>query len=409
MLKRLLTVVVPVVLLAVLLLAPSPLVESGGVNYFPGVKATTSKGITSAGVINSNVGVWSPEFDGGSAWLTGIVRVPTLDAGNVVATNVATNDVQVQFNLDVGTGAPGSGAIDGAGATVNVLSVTTNAAYGAAALNLQNGSYVKSNGTALFDYNSDAGYLDFLPPAHFLAYVAGQDAGFNNIDVVNNVGAGGALTVAGPVSAGGFDGGAGRFSAVNSVGTIIAGDEVTSGSAGYRTTGTNTWIASSYVADGGTAFRSAANMMQIDAGTHTEWRCLGSAGTEAVASLECDGRIRSRTTAVLGPIRIGSVNSITTYASVWMPTPFTVRYTSIRTASVAGAGTNNTIRISDGTNNCDAVFDCATDLNTSGNKMKVPTGTCIFPPNVFLTFSETAAGCTPDPNLSSIAAIGVNQ
>lgn len=82
---------------ALLTLAISPLVESGGVNWFPGIKITSSLGLDSVGVISSNTGVWAPEFDGGTMNLTGEIGVGgratfgaavwalEVDAGTIVA------------------------------------------------------------------------------------------------------------------------------------------------------------------------------------------------------------------------------------------------------------------------------------------------------------------------------------
>lgn len=97
-----------------------------------------------------------------------------------------------------------------------------------------------------------------------------------------------------------------------------------------------------------------------------------------------------------------AVNNVQTYGGAALQTPFTVTNVAIYVSNAGGAGTNDIIRISDGTNNCDATFSCGSVLNTTGVKSVAPTGSCTFPAGANLVLSETTAGCTPDPTLKNI-------
>lgn len=101
-----------------------------------------------------------------------------------------------------------------------------------------------------------------------------------------------------------------------------------------------------------------------------------------------------------------AVNNIQTYGGTILQSPFQVTHISVYVSNNAGGGTNNILRISDGVNNCDATFSCAT-LGTTGNKGATVTGSCSFAAGASLTISETVAGCTPDPTLKNIVVRGV--
>lgn len=101
------------------------------------------------------------------------------------------------------------------------------------------------------------------------------------------------------------------------------------------------------------------------------------------------------------------VNNVQTYGGMNLLYGFTVVEVTFLVTAIAGAGTNNVIRISDGTNNCDVTFSCTTELNTTGVKTKAPSGTCTFATGADLTFSETTAGCTPDPTIRSLSIRGI--
>jgi hypothetical protein len=83
----------------------------------------------------------------------------------------------------------------------------------------------------------------------------------------------------------------------------------------------------------------------------------------------------------------------------------TITSVSLYVGTGGGAGTNNTIRVTDGVNNCDAVFSCAS-LTATGVQDAIPTGTCNFAENAPLRVCELTAGCTPDPNLRNVAVKG---
>jgi hypothetical protein len=79
--------------------------------------------------------------------------------------------------------------------------------------------------------------------------------------------------------------------------------------------------------------------------------------------------------------------------------------------SVVATGAGNTVlRISDGTNNCDATLSCTTVNNTTGAKAATPTGTCTFATGATLTASVQTAGCaTTQPTLKNIQWMGQPQ
>lgn len=76
--------------------------------------------------------------------------------------------------------------------------------------------------------------------------------------------------------------------------------------------------------------------------------------------------------------------------------------------SVAASGAGNTVlRVTDGTNNCDATFSCTTDNNTTGVKRVDTTGSCTFAAGASLTLSVQTAGCaTTQPTIKNIDWVG---
>lgn len=101
-----------------------------------------------------------------------------------------------------------------------------------------------------------------------------------------------------------------------------------------------------------------------------------------------------------------AVNNVQIYGGTILQSPFQVTHVAMYVSNSSGAGTNNVIRISDGSNNCDATFSCAT-LGTTGNKGATTTGNCTFAAGASLTIAETVAGCTPDPTVKNIVVRGV--
>lgn len=251
-----------------------------------------------------------------------------------------------------------------------------------------------------------------------LGFTQGQDAGFNRVhgeEFISHAQSGadgfsatnsGVHWQIGPGANESFfgTGGAGP----RTTGSLTAGGEITSGADGYRTTTANTWKGNGYALDGGTAFQWLAGSMDFDAGTHTVW-AVNDGGMFPIARMMADGYIASRVPETLLSLYTNAVNNATTYGGLCITRPFTVTQHSIYVSNTAGAGTNNVIRVSDGTNNCDTTWSCASDLNTTGAKIKSPTGDCAFAAGACLTVSETTAGCAPDPTLKSITIRGWNQ
>lgn len=77
----------------------------------------------------------------------------------------------------------------------------------------------------------------------------------------------------------------------------------------------------------------------------------------------------------------------------------------VYTGGGGGAGTT-VVRVTDGTNNCDATFACAT-TNAAGVPRVAPSGTCSFAAGAQLRMSVTATGCTStQPSVTTISALG---
>lgn len=282
-------------------------------------------------------------------------------------------------------------------------------------------------------------------------YIRAQDAGLNNLTATGNVSVSGTLGISGATTLAGLTAHDAGFLQVQAVkftstqitgedgfealtsgvhwqigpgvnesffgtggagprttGTFTAGGEITSGPEGYRTTTANTFKATSYTLDGGTAFQLLAGSMDFDAGVHTIW-AVNDGGVYPIVRMMADGYMASRTTATLMSLYTNGINNPATYGGLCITRPFTVTRVSIYTSSTAGAGTNDVLRISDGTNNCEATFSCASDLNTTGAKIKSPSGNCAFAAGACLTISETTGGCTPDPTLKTLTFQGWHQ
>jgi hypothetical protein len=82
------------------------------------------------------------------------------------------------------------------------------------------------------------------------------------------------------------------------------------------------------------------------------------------------------------------------------------------TAAASGAG-NVTLRVTDGTRNCDAAVSCVTagggGFGDAGPKRFAPTtGTCDFPASALLTTSVVTSGCaTTQPNVLITTPVGL--
>lgn len=90
----------------------------------------------------------------------------------------------------------------------------------------------------------------------------------------------------------------------------------------------------------------------------------------------------------------------------------TVKAVTMHVYVVGGGGAGSTvIRITDGTNVCDASFSCsATDLTgtaSAGAKRVSVSGACSFPPGASLVMSVNATTCTStQPSVTTVSAVG---
>jgi len=87
---------------------------------------------------------------------------------------------------------------------------------------------------------------------------------------------------------------------------------------------------------------------------------------------------------------------------------FTVAGVATYVSVVSGGGAaNTTIRVSDGSNNCDCNLACNTVTNSTGAKRATCTGTCTFAPGALLTVNVQTAGCTTtQPTLRNVDIVG---
>lgn len=90
---------------------------------------------------------------------------------------------------------------------------------------------------------------------------------------------------------------------------------------------------------------------------------------------------------------------------------YTVNQTLIQVQGTLGSGTGNTvIRVSDGTNNCDATCACSSCSNTIGSKRPTMSGTCAFAANAALTVTINSTNCsTANPGIWNVAVEGIWQ
>jgi hypothetical protein len=92
---------------------------------------------------------------------------------------------------------------------------------------------------------------------------------------------------------------------------------------------------------------------------------------------------------------------------------FRVSRVTFRTSSTVNVtgGTTVTLRVTDGTNNCDCAKACtgASGFSLTGQDA-ICTGTCSFAPGSSLTFSVTTAGCTTvQPSVLTVEVRGYAQ
>lgn len=208
-----------------------------------------------------------------------------------------------------------------------------------------------------------------------------------------------------------FDGTNGRWVGMNGIndnGAWISQNVIVGNGAGQiSTNGNATLDLSSSNPDGaaaiGVKLRSAAF-----ANATAKIASFQNSTTEKAYVLQ-DGYIASATPVTLTSVYANAVASAVTFGGAKLPArAFTA--TDIGTyvsSAAAGAGTT-TVRVSDGTNNCDFAMDCAADTNTTGPKIKATTGgTCTFAASAALTVSITATTCaTTQPTLKNIDVRG---
>lgn len=96
----------------------------------------------------------------------------------------------------------------------------------------------------------------------------------------------------------------------------------------------------------------------------------------------------------------GPINGDTVYGGLRLPGRygFTAQEVGFRIRTPGAGGTTRAVfRIHDGTNNCDAEFECNSAV---GNYNVLTRGSCTFPPNASLTFLVTSIGdCMVGPDI----------
>lgn len=153
----------------------------------------------------------------------------------------------------------------------------------------------------------------------------------------------------------------------------------------------------------------AGNLLVLgDASFNASLSVLGDAGVDGNLSVRGDAgfnQIADRTVRSLFGVQVNAINTVTTHGSLRIDSPITITGVSMHVSAAGGGGTSNTIRLTDGANNCDAVFACS-GLTTTGPKEAVLDGGCNLVAPTQVTISELLAGCTPDPNVRNIAIRG---
>lgn len=91
--------------------------------------------------------------------------------------------------------------------------------------------------------------------------------------------------------------------------------------------------------------------------------------------------------------------------------PFTVSGVTWRNSAAAATATGTmTLRVSDGTNNCDASVTCTgTDVTATGIKRNASAGACTFAPSAALTVSVAVACGTAQPTVQNLDVVGYWQ
>lgn len=323
-------------------------------------------------VIASTLNTAGPNVLGGSTLsgpitAQGTVSAPSLDGGAYAGTTLNLSGAAVV------QGSVSSPSFDGGayvGATLNlsqgaVISGTVSAqtldggSIRGTTLNLTGDARGAQNAT--FDWNMSASVLD-----------GGAIRG-------TTLNLSGAAVVQGSISSPSFDGGAGVFTTLN-----LSGNAVGAGNATFSGT------ISGGVVDAG---------VLIVAGTSS----LGGQLNGQDAGLN---RISVRSPLTFSAFRLNIINATPQiYGGFYCEQACTIRNVHLQISNVAGAGTNNTMRISDGVSNCDAVFSCAT-LSTTGGKQVDTTGSCVFAAGSLLSIAETTSGCTPDPTIQTVTVTG---
>ena len=119
-------------------------------------------------------------------------------------------------------------------------------------------------------------------------------------------------------------------------------------------------------------------------------------------------RPRAPREAILFTAQVNTAASAINYFAVVNPAPVTVRSVSIYQSSAGGGGAGSTVvRITDGTNNCDATFACSTTTGTNAALTASTTGACTFTRGAAILVGFSASSCTTSqPGIRSIVATG---
>lgn len=116
----------------------------------------------------------------------------------------------------------------------------------------------------------------------------------------------------------------------------------------------------------------------------------GLAGAQGVTRVERPSRDQLLYLRTVGVLAAGTIAG-------WKAPPdraiVLTRLTAYISGASGGGAGSTTIRVSDGTNNCDAVLPCAS-TNSTGPKDAAFAGACSFAPGAALTLSCTATTCT---------------
>jgi len=107
--------------------------------------------------------------------------------------------------------------------------------------------------------------------------------------------------------------------------------------------------------------------------------------------------------------QVNTAVSAINYLAIVNPATVTVTTVTIYQSSAGGGGAGSTIvRITDGTNNCDATFLCTATAGTNATLSATPTGSCTFARGATVLLGFSASTCTSSqPGVRSVVATGI--